>query len=116
NNVQQAIQAGIGYVSEDRKNVGLITSLTIQQNMSLSSLSSFATKGWLMEEEEVNAIEQKSTELQLKSSGIKQVVGTLSGGNQQKVVLGKVLMANPQIIILDEPTRGVDIGAKSEIY
>lgn len=116
NNVHQAIQAGIGYVSEDRKNVGLITSLTIQQNMSLSSLSSFATKGWIMEEEEVNAIEQKSTELQLKSSGIKQVVGTLSGGNQQKVVLGKVLMANPQIIILDEPTRGVDIGAKSEIY
>lgn len=115
-NVRGAIQAGIGYVSEDRKAVGLIAGLSIRKNMSLSSLEQFASGGWIRGEDEIVAIEQKSEELHIKSSGITQLAGALSGGNQQKVVLGKVLLANPDIIILDEPTRGVDIGAKAEIY
>ncbi len=113
---RDAIREGIGYVSEDRKSVGLITSLSIRQNMSLASLGTFSGNGWIRQQEERKAIEQKSAELQIKSSGISQPVSALSGGNQQKVALGKVLLANPEVVILDEPTRGVDIGAKFEIY
>jgi inositol transport system ATP-binding protein len=111
-----AIKAKIGYVSEDRKGVGLITSLSIRHNMSLQSLDQLSKWGWINAQNEETSLQQLVESLKIKCSGLAQLVNALSGGNQQKVAFAKVLLTNPDIIILDEPTRGVDIGAKFEIY
>lgn len=113
---KDAIRAGIGYVSEDRKALGFIPELSVKQNISLSSILNYS-KAWFID----NNKEQTSTgkiaqELKIKASNLNQKVINLSGGNQQKVVIAKVLLAQPSLIILDEPTRGIDIGAKHEIY
>lgn len=113
---QEAIRRGIGYVSEDRKGWGLVPGLSIRQNMTLASLASH-TKGLFVQ----TASEQAATatmmaDLTIKAASAEQPVSSLSGGNQQKVVIGKTLLANPSLIILDEPTRGIDIGSKAEIY
>lgn len=113
---ETAIRKGIGYVSEDRKNIGLITKLSILQNISLSSLNGYAWYGLIDSEAEYDAAGKFARHLRIKCSGLSQPVDTLSGGNQQKVAIAKVLMAKPKVIILDEPTRGIDIGAKAEIY
>jgi len=113
---KDAIRKGIGYVSEDRKALGFIPELSVNQNISLSSILDFS-KRWLIDEsKERKATDKISHELKIKASGPNQKVINLSGGNQQKVVIGRVLMASPFLIILDEPTRGIDIGAKQEIY
>lgn len=113
---KEAIKHGIGYVSEDRKALGFIPDLSVNQNISLSSILNYS-KRWLIDEKkERKATAKIAHELKIKASGPNQKVINLSGGNQQKVVIARVLMASPLLIILDEPTRGIDIGAKQEIY
>lgn len=112
----EAIAHGIGYVSEDRKGLGFIPGLSVKENITLSSLPNHA-KGWFIQPKSENAVaSQMINELKIKANGAEQKVRYLSGGNQQKVVIGKVLQSSPELIILDEPTRGIDIGAKFEIY
>lgn len=111
-----AIKAGISLVSEDRKRFGLVLSMDIKKNMSLASLGRISNNAVIDENEEIRYAEKYSRELKVKTPSIEQIVGNLSGGNQQKVVLGKWLMTGPKVLILDEPTRGIDVGAKFEIY
>lgn len=113
---EEAIKNGIGYVSEDRKALGFIPALSIKENISLSSLANFSKFWFVNSTNENEATTQLSNDLKIKSTSINQKVMTLSGGNQQKVVIGKVLLTSPSLIILDEPTRGIDVGAKFEIY
>ena len=113
---KEAIRKGIGYVSEDRKALGFIPAMSINENISLSSLANFSNAWLVNSTNEHEATTQLANELKIKSTGINQKVMNLSGGNQQKVVIGKVLLTSPSVIILDEPTRGIDIGAKCEIY
>ena len=112
---KDSLENGIGYVGEDRKTEGFIPEMSIQQNMSLSNLTAFSKNGFVNTTLEKASTTKLATELKIKSSQ-KQLLKNLSGGNQQKVVIAKVLLANPKVIILDEPTRGIDIGAKFEIY
>lgn len=115
-NTQQAIKAGLALVSEDRKKFGLVLGMDIKSNVSLASLGAISSGGVLRHNEEIAAGNQYLRSLRVKANSVETVVGTLSGGNQQKVVLGKWLMTRPKILILDEPTRGIDVGAKFEIY
>lgn len=112
----KAIALGIGYVSEDRKGLGFIPAMTIQDNITLSSLPQHAKAGWVMTDSEETVASRMMQNLRIKATGAAQKVSHLSGGNQQKVVIAKVLQAAPNVVILDEPTRGIDIGAKFEIY
>ncbi|RFS17653.1 sugar ABC transporter ATP-binding protein [Emticicia sp. C21] len=111
-----AMKLGIGYVSEDRKAFGFIPQLSVKQNITLSSLSSLSNSWFVSDTQEEALANQMKNNLKIKASSINQKLIYLSGGNQQKVVIAKVLSSSPQIIILDEPTRGIDIGAKFEIY
>ena len=116
NDIPSAIEHGIMYVTEDRKGDGLIISDSIKHNISLSRPAFIAKNGVI--DQDLEAIKGKafSAELGVKTPTIEQLVGNLSGGNQQKVLLAKALFAEPDIQMLDEPTRGVDVGAKYEIY
>ncbi len=116
NSPKDAIRYGIGYVSEDRKRLGFIPDLSVKDNMTLSSLSKHAKRGLIQSRSESDTAAKMMTDLRIKASGLDQKVVYLSGGNQQKVVIGKVLLAAPSLVILDEPTRGIDVGAKAEIY
>ncbi|NLK96506.1 ATP-binding cassette domain-containing protein [Defluviitalea saccharophila] len=111
-----AIKAGIAYVTEDRKGDGLILIQNIKQNISISNLQSIASNSVIDENEEIMIANGYKESLNIKAPSIEQIVGNLSGGNQQKVSLAKWLFAKPNILILDEPTRGIDVGAKYEIY
>jgi inositol transport system ATP-binding protein len=113
---RDAIKNGIGYVSEDRKTLGFIPALSIKENISLSSLANFSKVWFVQSSHETEAASKLVKDLKIKSTSINQKVMNLSGGNQQKVVIGKVLLTSPSVIILDEPTRGIDVGAKFEIY
>lgn len=113
---REAIQAGLGYVSEDRKNLGLILIQDVKSNISISSLPKLSRFGVVNTHEEISAAERYKEELRIKTPSIMQLTRNLSGGNQQKVALSKCLLADPEIFIVDEPTRGIDVGAKSEIY
>ena len=113
---RDAVDSGIGFVSEDRKGLGFIPEMSVKHNITLSSLPQHRRGVLLDSELENNAADQMISNLKIKSSDRHQKVTHLSGGNQQKVVLGRVLMSSPKVIILDEPTRGVDVGAKFEIY
>jgi len=111
-----AIRHGIGFVTEDRKRFGLVLDQTILNNMTIAGLQHLA-KGFMTDvEAEAEAGERSMRDLRVKAPTVFTVAGTLSGGNQQKVVLAKWLLTNPKILFLDEPTRGIDVGAKQEIY
>ena len=112
----QAIAAGIFLVPEDRRREGLILTDSIKYNASLPNLDLVRRLGIVRHDEERKLAQKMSAQLGVRSPSIEQTVGLLSGGNQQKVVLGKWLCRTPRVLILDEPTRGVDVGAKSEIY
>jgi ribose transport system ATP-binding protein len=113
----QAIKNGISYVSEDRKGNGVVLGLNIKENISLSVLQKLSGLfGVINKKKEEAAALESIKGMSIKTSGVKQLVKNLSGGNQQKVSLSKSLMTSPRILILDEPTRGVDVGAKKEIY
>ena len=111
-----ALSAGIGMVTEDRKGLGLIPALGVGQNITLSALRNFS-KGQLLDHSaEADAVGTQMAEFSVKASGPTQPIAQLSGGNQQKALLARCLLGAPELIILDEPTRGIDIGAKAEIY
>ncbi len=114
--VKRAIAAGIAYVTEDRKELGLILEEPISRNISLANLEAISTSGVLNKAEEQQVAERYRKAMRIRTPGVNQKVVNLSGGNQQKVVLSKWLFADPQVLILDEPTRGIDVGAKFEIY
>ena len=114
--IQKAVAAGIAYVTEDRKTLGLVLSEDIKNNVTLANLPGIAWRGVIDNHREAKIAYQYRNLLKIRSSGIFQKTLNLSGGNQQKVVLSKWLFAQPQVLILDEPTRGIDVGAKYEIY
>ncbi len=116
NNVSSAIKAGIAYVTEDRKENGLILSNSIKHNITLANLSGISNKGVIDSDKEYNVALEQREKLNIKCPTVEQNVGNLSGGNQQKALLAKWMFADPEILILDEPTRGIDVGAKYEIY
>jgi D-xylose transport system ATP-binding protein len=111
-----AIQHGLALLPEDRKRLGLLLDETVVHNMTLAALSKFATFGIVDGNAEMEATQEKVKSLKIKTPSVTTVVKNLSGGNQQKVVLGKCLLTSPQVLFLDEPTRGIDVGAKAEIY
>ena len=113
---RQAIEAGIAYVTEDRKGNGLILSNPIYVNTTLANLKGVAKNGVIDFDKELAVAEDYRKKLRTKTPSVQQNVGNLSGGNQQKVLLAKWMYADPDILILDEPTRGIDVGAKYEIY
>lgn len=116
NNVEQAIQNGLAYVSEDRQEYGLVLIDSVKHNLTLANLQGILNKGILQQGKEIVEAESSKKRLNIRTPSIDQLTGNLSGGNQQKVVLGKWIYANPDVLILDEPTRGIDVGAKFEIY
>lgn len=111
-----AISHGIGFVTEDRKRFGLILEQTILDNMTLAGLQKISGRFVTDRMRETIAANGPMKSLRIKANSTMTIAGTLSGGNQQKVVLGKWLLINPKILFLDEPTRGIDVGAKQEIY
>ena len=116
NNVNQAINNGLAYVSEDRKEYGLVLIDSVKQNLTLANLSGISKRGILDKRKEVSVAESLKTRINIRTPSIEQKAMNLSGGNQQKIVLGKWMFSDPNILILDEPTRGIDVGAKFEIY
>jgi len=113
---QKALAAGIGFVSDDRKQEGLVLIRSIRENIAMSSLKRYSKGIRINKKYELGQVDKQVKALNIKISSVSQLAGKLSGGNQQKVVFAKMLEANPNILILDEPTRGVDVGAKAEIY
>jgi ribose transport system ATP-binding protein len=111
-----AIEAGLALVPEDRKRQGLVLEMSVGANLSLASLKRDAWVGWLNRRRERSISDEMIGRLRIKTPGREQVVRYLSGGNQQKVVLGKWLAMEPRVLLMDEPTRGIDVGAKQEIY
>lgn len=116
NSTSDAIDYGIGYVSEDRRRYGALVEKDITENITLNNLDPYIEKGLIQERETKKVAEKYRKMLNIKSSSVNQKVRNLSGGNQQKVVISKWLARDSDIIIFDEPTRGIDVGAKSEIY
>lgn len=113
---KEGIANGIAYVSEDRKGDGLVLGLSVKENMTISSLGFFSTFFKINKKVEKDSVEEYVEKFSIKTPTIDQKIKNLSGGNQQKVAIAKALLTNPKILILDEPTRGVDVGAKKEIY
>ena len=115
-NPGQAMKNGIGFITEDRKTEGLMLEESIRKNISLANLGRISRRGVLRKKEERELVQKGIEELHIKCFGPEHECGRLSGGNQQKVVFAKWIYTDPKVLILDEPTRGVDIGAKKEIY
>jgi putative multiple sugar transport system ATP-binding protein len=111
-----AIDTGVAYVTEDRKGNGLILIQDIKHNITLANLQEISRRGVINNNAEVKVANEYKNSLNIKTPSVEQKVGNLSGGNQQKVSLGKWLFVKPNLLILDEPTRGIDVGAKFEIY
>ncbi|MBP2001476.1 ribose transport system ATP-binding protein [Paenibacillus shirakamiensis] len=111
-----AVKHGIGFITEDRKDEGLVLHFSIRENMALPNLSSFTNKGIISTQKEHDFVDLLVKRLQIKTQSMETPAGSLSGGNQQKVVIAKWIGIGPSLLILDEPTRGVDVGAKREIY
>lgn len=113
---REALDAGVAYLPEDRQRQGLILPLPVAHNLSLVILNELSRSGWLQREREEELAAAQVERLGVKGPGLRAPVQSLSGGNQQKVLVGKFLVARPRLLILDEPTRGVDVGAKAEIH
>lgn len=115
-NPRDAVRLGISLLPEDRKTQGLILKMGIDVNITLTTLHSISKRGWIYSEKETELIHKYVETLKIKTPSMKQTVNHLSGGNQQKVILAKWLACETDIIIFDEPTRGIDVGAKTEVY
>jgi ABC-type sugar transport system ATPase subunit len=113
---REAIAAGLAFVTEDRKTQSLIMSQSVRHNMTLAALRRFLRLGFTRRRHEEDAVADSVKKLRIKTPGQSALVDTLSGGNQQKVALAKCLLTEPRVLLLDEPTRGIDVGAKAEIY
>ncbi len=112
-----ALALGIAYSSEDRRRLGLAMNMSIAANASLPTLRKYLSKlGLIRRREEIAISEEYRQKLNIRTPSVHEVVGKLSGGNQQKVMLSKWLNAHPKLLILDEPTRGIDVGAKAEVH
>jgi len=116
NNCREALDHGIVYISEDRKADGLMLCQSVKHNMSICSLPQLSTLGHINQQEELRQVNRFIDSFNIKTPSPDQTIGLLSGGNQQKVAIAKALMLKPRVVILDEPTRGVDVGARKEIY
>jgi len=112
---RDAIKAGIGLCSEDRKVEGIVPYLSVRENLTLALLPRLARSGVIDEKKQLELVEKFIARLGIKTAGPEQPIRELSGGNQQKVLLARWLAMNPKLLILDEPTRGIDVGAKAEI-
>jgi rhamnose transport system ATP-binding protein len=110
------MKLGIGYLPEDRQKQGLVLEWGIDQNITLSSLDKLSRKGWINTNKEKEMAKTLAEKVLVKAKSIFDLASSLSGGNQQKVVIAKLLTADLDVLILDEPTKGVDVGAKSAIY
>ena len=115
-NFRDAMAAGLGYISDDRKAQGILGPMSILQNVTIASLGSYLVAGFLRRGRETADVQRQVDLLGIRSTGVSQTVQTLSGGNQQKVLLSRWLLREPDIFIISEPTRGIDVGAKAEIY
>jgi putative multiple sugar transport system ATP-binding protein len=114
--ISDAIEAGIAYATEDRKRYGLNLIEDIKRNVSVAALKKISRRGWVNDNEETKVAQEYRVSMNIKAPSVLALAGKLSGGNQQKVVLSKWIFADPDVLILDEPTRGIDVGAKFEIY
>ena len=113
---QKAIEAGLGYVPEDRKSQGLFLNMSVRENISAATTNSISRNGFIQARKDRDLAEKSVEQLKIRAASMEQQVKNLSGGNQQKIVFAKWLNVRPKILILDEPTRGVDVGAKVDIY
>ncbi|MFE2937946.1 sugar ABC transporter ATP-binding protein [Streptomyces sp. NPDC059255] len=114
--VRDRIRSGLALVPEDRQRDGLVQSMTVGQNLSLASVTRFVRRLLLSRRDEEEAVDSMISDVTVKTSGSRAPIGSLSGGNQQKVVIGKALMTGPRVLLLDEPSRGVDVGAKADVF
>ncbi|MBR5519518.1 MAG: sugar ABC transporter ATP-binding protein, partial [Clostridia bacterium] len=112
----ESIAAGIGFVPEDRQLQGLILGMTVRENITMADMKKTLVNNMVNYQREAEIAQDYVERLRVRTSGIEQRAGNLSGGNQQKVVIAKWLNTDPKILILDEPTRGIDVGAKKEIH
>ena len=113
---QQALRAGIGLVTEDRKRYGIFTEMTVREHITLSSLSEVAMGGFVNAAAERRVADESIASLRVKTAGREAAITSLSGGNQQKCIIARSLRTRPKLLLLDDPTRGIDVGAKAEIY
>jgi erythritol transport system ATP-binding protein len=114
--IAERIANGLALVPEDRQRDGLVQTMSVGRNLSLSSIAAFARLGWLSASRERSLVDRLIRDVRVKTASDDAPIGSLSGGNQQKVVIGKMLMTNPKVILLDEPSRGIDVGAKAEVF
>ncbi|TIU40488.1 MAG: sugar ABC transporter ATP-binding protein, partial [Mesorhizobium sp.] len=114
--IAQRISRGLVLVPEDRQRDGLVQTMTVGRNLSLASIEAFAKGLFLSRSRERELVEDSIRKVTVKTAGGNAMIGSLSGGNQQKVVIGKMLTTNPKVILLDEPSRGIDVGAKAEVF
>jgi len=112
----QAMQAGIAMVTEDRKRLGLFAHMTVRENITVCSLDDVSSAGVISHSRETAAAMSQITSMSVRTDGPEAMITTLSGGNQQKCIIGRCMLTNPKVLLLDDPTRGVDIGAKAELY
>jgi len=115
-NPSDAVKKGIGFITENRKDEGLLLDFSIRENIALPNLESFAPQGIVKREDELKFVNLMIERLKIKTTSSEDAAGDLSGGNQQKIVIAKWIGTAPKVLILDEPTRGIDVGAKREIY
>ena len=114
--IADRIAAGLALVPEDRQRDGLVQTMSVGQNMSLASIKAFVTGPFTSRKREKVLVDDSIQRVTVKTSGGDAAIGSLSGGNQQKVVIGKMLATHPKVLLLDEPSRGIDIGAKAEVF
>jgi ABC-type sugar transport system ATPase subunit len=114
--VGRALDAGLALVPEERRSQGVILDATIQDNIAVANLAEVSRVGWVLQHRVTGLARTALDDLQIKARGPRQHVSQLSGGNQQKIVLAKMLARRPKVLLLDEPTRGIDVGTKAEIY
>jgi rhamnose transport system ATP-binding protein len=115
-NPGQAMKLGIAYVPEDRGTQGLIRQMNVRENTSLAVLRSLAKSVFINRKHDISLAQKTIQQLNIRAYSTEQIVNKLSGGNQQKIVVGKWLASQPKVLIMDEPTRGIDVGAKAEIH